>query len=90
MTPEERAAKIITDKNYLDTDWVWGRDGNEYPVKSVDEIALAADIAAAIREAVEQERERAAQVADAQTATEPESEWARCARIIATRIRALD
>jgi len=62
MTPEERAGKVV---NELD-DLAREVDGYDYglPVYGENMASLVAVVAAAIREAVAEERERCAKIAD--------------------------
>lgn len=71
MTPEERAAKIVKDENWYDWDYMRvGPDGDEMPIETIDRDLLQSEIAAAIRAAVEAQREADAQIAE-ETARAP-------------------
>ena len=83
MTPEERARALVDAALYDDNspDWL---DRNGYPNVSL----MEAGIAAAIREAVEEEREACAKIADARTERDKGTDLQGVSEAIADKIRA--
>lgn len=64
MTPEERAAKIVADGQWIAADYYTDESGEEYRQETMNVTLLEREIADAIRAAVAEERERCAKIAE--------------------------